>query len=70
MNICSPYIFVDIQMIEILKVAEKCKIYEIKGPRKARETFDRTFARVAWICQILNQVTSGLLGRMVTLGID
>ena len=24
-------------MIEILKVKEKCKIYEVKGPRKASE---------------------------------
>ena len=30
-NMCSPYEFVDILMIEILKLVEKCKIYQNKG---------------------------------------
>ena len=30
-NVCSPYKFVDIQMIEIMKLMEKVKFITIKG---------------------------------------
>ena len=35
-DIWSPYEFVDILMTEILKVEEKCKIYQNKGPREVQ----------------------------------
>ena len=59
---CSPYKFVDILMVEILKVVEKCKIYQIKVPKKSGScAFDKkifpcgcnlpNFEDLPWGCQ-------------------
>ena len=41
-NICSPYKFMDILIIEILKVVEKVKFITIKSPREAwSKAFDK-----------------------------
>ena len=36
-DVCFPSEFVDILMIEILKVMEKCKIYQNKGSQGSSE---------------------------------
>ena len=52
--ICPQYELVNILMIEILKVVEKCKIYKNKRSREACGwPFDKKIAQVAGICQTL-----------------
>ena len=52
--ICPQYELVNILMIEILKVVEKCKIYQNKRSREACGwPFDKKIAQVAGICQTL-----------------
>ena len=55
MNKCSPYEFVDILLTEIVKVVEKCEIFQDKGFQRSLGTGHSTkkFAEVARICQIL-----------------
>ena len=62
-NICSQYEFVDILMIEILKVVEKCKIYKNKGSQVNLGAGHSTkkIARVARIAKFL-RFTPGLPG--------
>ena len=72
-NICYPYEFVDILIIEILKVVEKCKIYQNKGSQESLEAghLTKKFAQVARICQILKIYPRVARGEgMVMLGID
>ena len=60
-----------ILIIEILKVVEKCKIYQLeKGPREAWgwASDQKKFARLAGIYQIL-KICPGGAGGMTTLGI-
>ena len=54
-HLCSPYKFADILIIVILKVVEKCKIYQNKECQKSPGVgnWTKKFTRVAIICQIL-----------------
>ena len=58
-------------MIEILKVVEKCKIYQTYGSQGSLGAghLTRKFAQMARICQIL-KIYARVARGMVMLGID